>query len=50
MDRKALILSEFHTYLPDSASILELMNLSDRANKVREDRRKAATNGQTYIG
>jgi hypothetical protein len=49
MDRKALIMAEFHTYPSDSMYVKEFMNLSERALKIREDRRKAAVNGQTYV-
>lgn len=49
MDRKALIMSEFHTYFPEDALTLEFMNLSDRALKIREDRRKAASENRIYV-
>ena len=42
-------MAEFGVYLPEDALVLELMNMSERAQKVRADRHKAATNGQTYI-
>ena len=41
VERKTLIMSEFHVYLPDDAPVYELMQLSEKAHKIREDRRKA---------
>jgi len=41
IERKALIMAEFHVYLPDEAPVYELMQLSEKAHKIREDRRKA---------
>lgn len=50
MDRKALIMSEFHTWLDDSCLVSEFMNLSDRASAIRKEKIKAAKEGATYIG
>lgn len=48
MDRKALILAEFKTYMPDTANTLELMHLSELAHSQREARRKAVKDGMKF--
>lgn len=50
MDRKALIMSEFHVYPSDDMYVKEFMHLSDLSAKIRADKRKAAENGQIYVG
>lgn len=50
VDRQALIMAEFHTWVPETAPVYMLMQLSDKANQIREDRRKAAQEGKTYVG
>lgn len=49
MNRRTLILSEYGVYLPESASILEFMYLSEKAAAEKEKRQKAAKNGQNYV-
>jgi hypothetical protein len=50
MDRHEILASEFHIYLNEDTPILHFMQLSDRANAIREEKRKAAKDGKTYIG
>jgi len=50
LDRKEVILSEYGVKYGDDDLVFEFMNMSERAFKRREDRRKAASEGKTYIG
>jgi len=50
MDRHALIMSEFHVYLPDSAPVHQFLYLSDKAYQIKEDKKKAAKEGKIYVG
>lgn len=50
MGMRALIAAEFGFYLPETSSVYELMHLSGVAEKKRNDRIKAATEGKTYVG
>lgn len=50
MDRYELILSEFHTWLPDTVPVIYLMQLSDRASAIKEAKRNAAKEGKIYVG
>jgi hypothetical protein len=49
LDRKALILAEYHVIVPDTMPVYEFMLLSDKAHAVREERRKAVSEGKVYI-
>jgi len=50
MDRKALVLAEFKTFLPDDIPVLQLMHLSEVAHQQREARRKAIESGKVWHG
>lgn len=50
MDRQLLILSEYKTSLSEDVPVLYFMYISDKAESVRNERRKAAENGQIYHG
>jgi hypothetical protein len=45
MERKALIMSEFHCLLDDNAPIYELMYFSDKADARRKERQRARREG-----
>lgn len=50
MDRKALVLAEFKTFLPDDTTVLQIMHLSEVAYENREARRKAIQDGKVWHG
>lgn len=50
MDRRSVFLQEFKTYPAPNMPVYDFMHLSDRAYKIREDRRKAVEEGKVYHG
>ncbi|MNL60374.1 hypothetical protein D3C87_1841770 [compost metagenome] len=48
LERKALIMAEFHCALDDNAPIYELMYLSDLAWARRKERKRAKREGLHY--
>lgn len=50
MEMHGLIASEFSMSVPDSEPVYHLQYLAQLAEKKRNDRLKAATEGRVYIG
>ncbi len=50
LERKALIMAEFHCVLDDNAPIYELMYFSDLAHGRRKERERARREGLVYTG
>lgn len=50
LEMKALIAAEYHVYLPDDAPLYEFQFQASLAENRRNDRIKAAQNGQVYCG
>lgn len=49
IDRKTVILMEFGYYVGDELPVYEFMALSDKAQAVRDERRRALSEGKQYI-